>query len=162
MDEIAPVAPPDSPQQPPPTPTLPFRRPADYYSAPAEEVRPLFPTWVPYGCGGSAILALLLVFGIGYAMLHGAMGAFLELTIGSMEVEIDKMLTAEVKPPQKAAFDQEMKTLRDSVRQNRVDLQRLQPLLRTIREVSIDEKVTPAEAEQLTRELRDLNRTPKH
>jgi hypothetical protein len=159
LEEITPAAPPVS-EPPLPTPSLPFRRPADYYSAPAGERKALFPRWVPYGCGSAAIVALLVVFGVGYAVSRGGMGELLELMFASMQGEIDKMFTRDVKPSEKAGFDAEMKTMRDSVRQNRLPLDRLQPLLRSLREVTMDEHVTPAEAERLTNEIRAINRAP--
>jgi len=85
------------------------------------------------------------------------MGQLIEFMFASMQGEIDKMFTREVKPPEKAAFDAEMKTMRESVRQNRLPLDRLQPLLRSLREVTMDEKVTPAEAERLTKEIHEIN-----
>lgn len=161
LDEIKPPALPVS-EPPTPASSLPFRRPADYYSSPPEEARPIFPRWVPFGCGSGAIVLLIVVFAIGIAASRGGMGELLELMFASMQGEIDKMFTPEVTAPQKATFDAEMKRLRDSVGANRVSIERLQPLLRTIREVSEDEKVTPAEAVRLTQELRDVNSSAKH
>ena len=77
-----------------------------------------------------------------------------------MQGEIDKMFTPDVNAAQKAAFDAEMKKMRDSIRTNRLTLDRMQPLLRTMREVASDERVTPDEAEQLTREIREINNAP--
>ncbi len=156
MEEITPAAPP-GPELPIPTPSLPFRRPADYYSSSVGEGKALFPRWVPYGCGSAAIVALLVVFGVGYAASRGGMGELLELMFASMQGEIDKMFTRDVKPEEKAAFDQEMKTMRESVRRNRLPLDRLQPLLRSLREVTMDEKVTPAEVQRLTQEIHQIN-----
>jgi len=50
-----------------------------------------------------------------------------------------------------------MKTMRESVRQNRLPLDRLQPLLRSLREVTLDEKVTPEEVQRLTQEIHQIN-----
>ena len=90
------------------------------------------------------------------------MGELFELMFASMQGEIDKIFTGDGKPAEKTAFDAEMKSLRDSVRQNRVPIDHLQPLLRAMREVSEDEKVNSAETERLIRELRDVNRSVKH
>ena len=137
--------------------SLPFQRPADYYSTPVGDVRPLFPRWVPFGCGTASIIVLLLVFALGAAVSTGALGELLDLMFGSMQGEIDKMFTPDVKPQQKAAFDAEMKTMRASIRANRLSLDRLQPLLRSMRDASSDEHVTAAETEQLTREIHEIN-----
>jgi hypothetical protein len=157
LDEIIPDAPPEGEH---PSATLPFRRPADYYSSPVGEARPLFPRWVPYGCGTASIILLLLVFALGAAFSSGALGGLLELMFASMQGEIDRMFTPDVNAAQKAAFDAEMKKMRDSIRTNRLTVDRVQPLLRTMREVVSDERVTPAEAEQLTREIHEINNAP--
>ena len=141
-------------------PNLPFRRPADYYSTPTGDAKPLFPRWVPYGCGTAAIVLLVLVFVGGVFAARGGMGQLFDFMFGSMQGEIDKMFTKEVTPAQKAAFDNEMKTMRDAVRQNRLPIDRLQPLLRTMRDVTSDEHVTPAEADQLTKQMHEINTAP--
>ena len=151
---MMPEVPPGPEQQ---SASLPFRRPADYYSTPAGDGRPLFPRWVPFGCGTASIVVLMLVFALGVAVSTGALGELLDLMFGSMQGEIHKMFTAEVKPPQKAVFDAEMATMRAAIRANRLSLDRLQPLLRSMRDVSSDEHVTAAETEQLTREIHEIN-----
>ena len=79
----------------------------------------------------------------------------------TMEGEIDKMFTRDVTPNEKAAFGEEMKKMRELVRQNRVPVDRLQPLLRTLREATSDQRVTPTETQELIREIRDVNSSVK-
>ncbi len=117
--------------------------------------------WVPYGCGTAAIVTLLVVFGLGIAISRGGMGQLFDLMFATMQTEIDKRFTKDVKPADKTAFDAEMKAMRDSVRENRISVDRLQPVLRTLRDVVSDERVTPAETEQVTQEIREINRTAK-
>jgi hypothetical protein len=100
---------------------------------------------------------LIAVFLLGIAASRGGMGQVFDLMFAAMQGEIDKMFTREVKPAEKAAFDAEMKKMRDSVRANRLSLDRLQPLLRSLQDVTSDERVTPAETERLTREIREIN-----
>jgi hypothetical protein len=138
-------------------PKLPFRRPADYYSTPIGDAKPLFPRWVPYGCGAAAIVVLIVISAGGVFAVHGGMGRLLDMMFGSMQTEIDKMFTKEVSPAQKAGFEREMKTMRDAVRTNRLRVDRLQPLLRTMRDITSDEHVTPAETDQITKEMHQLN-----
>jgi len=138
-------------------PNPPFRRPADYYSTPIGDVKPLFPRWVPYGCGAAAILVLIVVFVGGVFAVRGGMGRLLDMMFGSMQTEIDKMFTKEVSAVQKTAFQREMKTIRDAVRTNRLRVDRLQPLLRTMRDATADEHVTPAETNELIKEMHQLN-----
>jgi hypothetical protein len=144
----------------PPPESLPFRRPADYYSTPVADGKPLFPRWVPFGCGAAAIGLLVIVFVGGIVAAGGGMGQLFDMMFGSMQGEIDKMFTKDVSPAQRAAFDGEMKTMRDRVRQNRLPIDRLQPLLKTMRDVTSDEHVTPAEADQLTKEMHAINTAP--
>ena len=89
------------------------------------------------------------------------MGEAFDLMFATMQSEIDKLFTKDVKPAEKTAFDAEMKAMRESVRQNRISVDRLQPVLRTLRDVVSDERVTPAETKQLTEEIREINRTAK-
>jgi hypothetical protein len=161
LNDITPIVAPDSEEPAPLPPSLPFRRPADYYSSPAGEARPLFPKWVPYGCGSAAIVALIIVFALGVAVSRGMLGPMFELMLATTQAEIDKMFTRDVKPADKQAFDAEMKTMRDLVRDNRVSMEQLQPLLRMIREAISDERVTPAETQQLIREIHTIIATRK-
>jgi hypothetical protein len=161
LNDITPVVVPDPEPPALPTPSLPFRRPADYYSSPVGDARPLFPRWVPYGCGSAAIVALIIVFGVGVAVSRGMLGQIFDLMFATTQAEIDKMFTRDVKPADKQAFDAEMKNMRDLVRNNRVSIDRLQPLLRMIREAISDERVTPAETQQLTQEIREINHPAK-
>jgi len=103
---------------------------------------------------------LVVVFVGGVFAARGGMGQLFDFMFGSMQGEIDKMFTKEVTPAQKADFDNEMKTMRDAVRQNRLPIDRLQPLLRTMRDVTSDEHVTPAEADQLTKQMHEINTAP--
>lgn len=121
----------------------------------------MFAPWVPYGCGIAAIVVLLAIFGAGYAASSGGFGQLFDLMFSSIQGEVDRMFTKDVTAAQKSQFDAEMKTMREALRDNRLRMDRIQPLLRSIREASEDEKVTPQETERLVRELRDVNRTAK-
>lgn len=138
-------------------PNLPFRRPADYYSTPAADVKPIFPRWVPYGCGSLAIVVLIVVFLAGIFAARGGMGQLFDFMFGSMQGEITKIFTKDVQPAQRAAFDREMKAMREAVRQNRVKIEKLQPLMRDIRDAISDERVTPAETDKLTKEMHAIS-----
>ncbi len=109
-----------------------------------------------------AILVLVVVFALGYTFSHGAFGALLDMVFASTEGEIDKNFTPDVPPADRKSFDAEMNKLREAVRQNRIPIDRLQPLLRSLRDVISDERVTQAETKQLTQELRNLNSSVKH
>ena len=89
------------------------------------------------------------------------MGELFAFFFATTQSEIDKAFTKDVKPADRQALDAEMKTMRESVRQNRTSVEQLQPLLRTLRDVISDERVTPAETQQLIHEVREINRTAK-
>jgi hypothetical protein len=148
----------DTPEITPEPP--PFRRPADYYSSPVDGVRPLFPRWVPFGCGTAAIVLLVILGGVSAMVSTGAFGGAFEWLIASMEGEIDKMMTPDVKAPQKAAFEAEMKSVRDGIRDHRVTVDRLQPFMRTMRDAVMDERVTPAELDEITKAAHRINTPP--
>jgi len=143
---------------PPPEPRpLPFRRPADYYAAPLSELRPLFARWVPFGCGTASLVVMVVLFAAGAWAGSGRGGSIFATLFGTMQDEIHDMFTKDVMAAQKAAFDSEMNALRANLGNGKVSIDRLQPLLRSIRDASIDSKVTPAEAAQLTKAAHDVN-----
>ena len=127
-----------------------FRLPADYYSAPLSEVRPIFPRWVPYGCGIAAAVFMVLLF-ISGALLNGpAIGQGFDFIIGMSLGELRPMLAKDVTSEQKDAFELEVKAMREGLRNNRVDISRVQPFLQTMQKAIGDKKVTPQELGQLT------------
>ena len=143
---------------PPPEPRpLPFRRPADYYAAPLSEVRPLFPRWVPFGCGTASLLMIVVLFAAGAWAGSGKGGSIFATLFSTMQDEMHDMFTKDVTPAQKAAFDAEMNAMRTNLANGKISIDHLQPLLHSIRDASIDSKITPAEAAQLTKAAHDVN-----
>ena len=148
------------PTPPEPRP-LPFRRPADYYSSPLSEVRPIFHRAVPLGCGAASIVAILILFVGGAVAASGKGGTLFAALFGTMTDEIHGMFTKDVTAAQKSAFDAEMKTLRANLAEGKISMDALQPMLRTIRDTSGDSSVTAKETETLTKAARDVNRTAR-
>jgi len=142
----------------PPEPrALPFRRPADYYSAPLSEVRPIFPKAVPYGCGAVSIVAIVLLF-IGGAIAGSGQGGLLFATLfGTMATEIKGMYAKDVTAAQKAALGAEIRTLQTNLEKGNVSMESLQPLLHAIRDASGDNIVTAKETESMTKVAHDVN-----
>ena len=128
-----------------------FRLPADYYSAPLSEVRPIFPKWVPYGCGAGSAGFLLLLFISGALVSGPRLGAGVDFVIGMSLGELRGMFTPEVTTDQKDAFESEVKAMREAVRTNRVQVSSVQPFLQEMRNSISDKKVTPDEVRILTR-----------
>lgn len=164
MDEFNFTAPPpDAPTDgPPPEPAadpLPFRRPADYYSTPGSTLRPLFPKWVPVGCGWAALAFVVLLFVAG--AFAPKSGTALEWVFGKMESDMTPHFTKNVTAAQKAAFATEMKTLRASAKAGKLKLDKTQNFLKLATEVDSDEKIDPAETDKLIAAVRDVNRGVK-
>ncbi|HEX3579542.1 MAG TPA: hypothetical protein VHY33_13340 [Thermoanaerobaculia bacterium] len=164
MDEFNFSAPPPAspPIDPPPeaaTDTLPFRRPADYYATPGSTLRPLFPKWVPAGCGWASLVFIVLLFVAG--SLAPKSGSALEWLFAKIETDMTPHFTKAVTPAQKAAFAAEMKTLRASAKAGKLKLDKTQAFLKLATEVDSDEKIDPAEADKLIAAVRDVNRTVK-
>jgi hypothetical protein len=158
-----PIVPPDAPADaPPPEPAadpLPFRRPADYYSTPGSDLRPLFPKWVPIGCGWASLVFVVLLFVAG--SLAPKSGTALEWLFGKMETDMTPHFAKNVTPAQKAEFAAEMKTLRASANAGRLKLDKTQNFLKLATDVDADEKIDPAEADKLIAAVRDVNRGVK-
>jgi hypothetical protein len=160
MDEFNFTAPP--PVETPPEPAadpLPFRRPADYYATPGSDRRPLFPKWVPIGCGWAALLFVVLLFVAG--ALAPKSGSALDWVFGKIETDMTPHFTKNVTPTQKAAFAAEMKTLRASAKAGKLKLDKTQTFLKLCTDVDSDEKIDPAEADKLIAAVRDVNRSVK-
>ena len=130
--------------------TRSFRLPADYYSAPLSEVRPVFPRWVPYGCGAASAVFLVLLFASS-ALLSGArLGGAIDVVLGMSLGEVRGMFSADVTAAQKAAFEREVTAMRVAIRGNRVEISGVQPFLQAMQKAISDKKVTPAEVQALT------------
>jgi hypothetical protein len=147
-------APPEAPADP-----LPFRRPADYYAASGSSLRPLFPKWVPIGCGWAALAFVVLLFVAG--ALAPKSGAALDWVFAKIQTDMTPHFTKSVTPAQKAAFAAEMKTLRASAKAGKLKLDKTQSFLKLCTEVDSDEKIDPAEADKLIAAVRDVNRGAK-
>ena len=156
------LTPPET-QQPPHTPPhRSFRFPADYYSAPVE-ARPLFPRWVPIGCGITAAVIIAVLFLGGMFASHGGVGRVMDMLLGTMQREMVTMYSADVPPDSRKALETEMDNLRTGIRTERVPLAKLDPVMSTLREAISDQKLTNDEVMQLRTKIREANTvtTPK-
>jgi hypothetical protein len=158
MDEFNPTEPPPAALPPEPVADpLPFRRPADYYAAPEKDRRPLFPRWVPLGCGWASVLLVILLFAIGaLAPRSGSVFGWLFGKIGS---DIPPHFQRDVTPVQKAEFAAEIKNLQVAANAGKLKLDKTQSFLKLVTDVDGDEKVDHAEADKLIAAARELNRS---
>ena len=142
---------------PPPTPSSPqpatrsFRLPAEYYSAPLSEVRPVFPKWAPYGCGIASAIFLALLFAGGSVLSGPKFGEMLDIVLGMSLGEFRGMYAADVRPESKSEFEAEVKAMRDGLRTGKVSPTNVQPFLKSMQDAIADKKVTQAELEKLTK-----------
>jgi len=160
MDDFTPIEPPPATPLPEPAAAaLPFLRPADYYAAPGNDLRPLVPRRVPIGCGWASVVFVILLFAAG--ALAPRSGALLGKLFGSIGDDIDKHFTSDVTPVQRAAFAAEMKRLRAAASEGKLKLDKTQSFLKLATDVDGDDRVDHAEADKLIAALRDVNRSVK-
>ena len=152
MSEVIP--PPAEPQ--PPSPSLPFRQPADYYSSPVE-ARPIFPRWVPIGCGTAAAVLVVILFIGGAVVSRGGLGPVMDFLLGMMQREMTAMYAPDVPAAERKALESELDGFRANIRTERVPLARLDPVMTSLREAISDNKLTTAEVEELRKKIREAN-----
>lgn len=156
MSEFTPEAASPSPGGPSPVPPV-HRLPADYYSASPSEVRPIFPRWVPLGCGAASAILLLLAFGGAAVVARYGTGRLMDRVLGMVAGEMSSMYAADVTNAQKTELEQQVAALRVSVRSERLAMAKLEPAMTALREAVADSSVTRAEADELIRVFRETN-----
>jgi hypothetical protein len=138
---------------------LPFRRPADYYATPESRLRPLFPRWVPLGCGWASLVFVIALFGAG--TFASRSGSIMDMLFGKIQEDLAQHFSRDVTPAQRASFAAEMQTMRASARNGKLKLDRTQTFLRLATDLDSDEKVDHAEVDKLIAAARDVNRSVK-
>ncbi len=131
------------------------RWPADYYSSATP--KPVLPQWATFGCGAAAVVVLIIVFVGGAFLGGGGLSQFMDFALGMSLGEMRGMYTAEVSEAQKKTLDTEMEAMRDKLRKKTIAVKDIQPVLQTMQKGIRDEKMTPAEVEQLTAAVRKAN-----
>jgi hypothetical protein len=129
--------------------------PADYYSGPSPQA--VLPRGVTYGCGAASVVVLILVFAGGAFLSSGGMVDFMDLVFGMTMGEIRGMYTNDVTEPQKKELEASIESLRKSVRERKVAVGKLDPVLQTMRKTMSDTKLNPAEVQQVTAAARKAN-----
>ena len=136
---------------------LPFRLPADYYATPVD-AKPLFPRWVPIGCGMAAATVIAGLFIGGAVISHGGMGRGMDFLLGMMQEEMVTMYSADVPKASRQALESEMDGLRANIRSERVKVAKLDPVMSALREAISDRQITKAEVEDLRKKIREANK----
>lgn len=150
---------PPSISEPSPEPEItPQRRrwPADYYSSATPD--PVLPRGATYGCAAAAVAVLLVVF-IGGAMLSGErLGTLIDLAMGTTLGEMRGMFTAEVTKEQKDTLEREIETMRKQLRSRAIPVASAQKFIAALDKAMRDDKITPAEVQQLTTVARNASK----
>jgi hypothetical protein len=133
----------------------PFPRPADHYASADSQLRPILPRAARLGCGWASVVFVALLFAAGTFAPRA--GNVIDLVFRKMQDEVRNTFTKDVTPAQRAAFDAEMNRLRGGIRSGGVKLDHIQPLMKTISEVSADEKVDHGEADRLIAAVHQAN-----
>jgi hypothetical protein len=131
--------------------------PADYYCTPVAEKDRMFPRWVPLGCGTASLIILIVLFAGGAFVNSGGGTRMFGWVFGRMQSELLAMCDKDVRPAQKTDFVAEMVTMEKRTEAGKVKSDDLLAVFRMIRDVAIDEHVTPAELDELTAKLRGIN-----
>ena len=134
-----------------------WRRPADYYSSGAPER--VLPQWAPYGCGGAALLVLILVFAGGAFLSRGGLFQLMDFVFGTTMGEIRGMYAKDVTKEQKDELEKEIAAMRKELRAKSIRVERVSPLLETIRKVTADEKITRAEMDMILAAVKKVNKS---
>ena len=134
-----------------------IRLPADYYAAPASEIKPIFPRWVPLGCGTAAALFLVLGFAGGALVMHTGLGKLMAIVLDMSSAELPPMMGKDVTPAQRQALNQELSQLSKNLETDKTNLARLQPVLNAMKEAMDDKKITPDEAVKITNLAHEAN-----
>jgi hypothetical protein len=156
-DALTPTAEPDLAPPPPPRRRLGFLLPAEYYSIPPGDRRPLVGKGVPWGCGTASIIFLVLIFAGGYGAAHGGLQSLIGWVIDNSEQELEPMLAKDVPPAQHKAFVDEMHRAAANLRSGRAPLEKAGQLLQTIRDASSDHTLSASEVDQILRDVRTIN-----
>jgi hypothetical protein len=135
-----------------------FVWPAEYYSTTVRA--PILPKWAPFGCGGVAVLVLIVVFTGGAFLSSGGFIDLMDFVIGMTASEM-KGQYHEVPAAQQKSLDEEVVLLRKNLREEKVSMVNLQPFLERVRDASADRKITTEETELLVDVARRINARAK-
>lgn len=132
--------------------------PADYYSGPSPQA--VLPKGVTFGCGAAAAVALILVFAGGAFMASGGLVQFMDMALGMSMGDVRGMYTAQVSGAQKAELEKSIEDLRSGLREGRVPVTALDPVMQTMRRGIADQKLEPGEVDALAAAARKAAASP--
>ncbi|HKO56384.1 MAG TPA: hypothetical protein VJ276_10935 [Thermoanaerobaculia bacterium] len=142
-------------------PTAPsVRLPADYYCAPSSEIRPIFPRWVPLGCGSASVAFVVLLFAGGVWVQHGGLEKLMDFALGMMTGEMAAVYDKDVSDAEKQALSEAMAAYRANIRTDKVPLLTVQPVMDALQPAIADKRLTREEIRHLTETIRKANVPP--
>jgi hypothetical protein len=121
-------------------------------------VRPLFPKWVPLGCGIAAATFIAIMFVGGAVASHGGVGRVMDFLLGMMQGELTGFYAPDVSPASRQALESELNNLRANIRSERVPLANLDPVMSSLRAATEDKKITNAEVDELRKKIGEANK----
>ncbi|HEY2094281.1 MAG TPA: hypothetical protein VGJ81_20625 [Thermoanaerobaculia bacterium] len=136
-----------------------FTLPADYYASPVT-ARPLFPSWVPIGCGLASAILLAIAFVGGALVMSMGVGKMMAYVIDSSHGELKAMYGKDVSPAKRAQVDAALDGISHDLAADKLAYAKLEPLLTAMRDTMDDKKITNAEADQLLAKVQEV-RKPK-
>ena len=135
----------------------PFELPADYYASPVT-ARPIFPSWVPTGCGIASAVLLVVAFVGGAMVMTVGVGKLMAYVIDSTHGELKAMYGADVPPAKRAQVDAALNGISHDLAADKLPYAKLEPLLTTMRDTMDDKKITNAEADQLLARVQEVRK----
>ncbi|MFZ2491910.1 MAG: hypothetical protein WA208_10540 [Thermoanaerobaculia bacterium] len=138
-----------------PAPAQRSWRPADYYASTPR--RPSVPRWLTLGCGGLAVVVLLVVFIGGAVLSTSAINEFMDMALGMTMGEVRGMYAKDLGAAEKKAFESEVEGVRQNLRDGTISVRALDPLMQSIRAASGDNRIDRPELEQMQVAARKIN-----
>jgi hypothetical protein len=137
--------------------TRSFTWPSDYYASPVT-ARPLFPSWVPTGCGIASAALLVIAFVAAAFVMSAGVGKLMAYVIDSSHAEMKAMYGKDVPPAKRAQVDAAMDGISHDLAADKLAYGKLEPLLTTMRDTMDDKKITNAEADQLLAKVGEVRK----
>lgn len=158
-DAAAENRPDDAGAAPPPPAPLPGRRwPADYYAEPSGDASGRKSSGLILGCGVLSLCGLALIAGGGYWAGHGGATKLMRFVFTSTAKQVD-LIASGVADAERKELKEELHRMGSDIEKRQVAFKDVQAVQQVISRTIRDSKLTPDEAKELTRVLREAPRT---
>ena len=135
------------------------KNPSDYYAAhaPPPASGKGCPKWLLTGCGLGGCLMLIVIFVGGAFFMKSGLPKVLDYAFSKVEKEVSSLAAPEVTIEQKDALRDEIALFRKNIREDRIQITEVQPVLKKLQNATSDQRLSPEEFDELTADLRLLN-----